>query len=85
MSCFRYRFLLRRSWRKTEPSDQEMADSVLEVSLTANMQKLQELIGDDGIYDVLMEYMEPRLVLRDQAKREEGLREGLKKGVQKGR
>ena len=46
-----------------------MADSVLEVSLTANMQKLQELIGDDGIYDAL----------------EEGLREGIKKGVQKGR
>ena len=52
--------------------DQEMADSVLEVSFTANRQAIQEWMGDDTMYDVLMEFMEPRLVLRDEANRQEG-------------
>ena len=66
----------------TESSDKEMAESVLEVSLTANKQILEELIGDGTMYETLMEIMEPQLILRDEAKKEEGVQIGLKKGIQ---
>ena len=61
----------------TETADRELADSVLEVSLAANEQIVQELIGDDSMYEALMEIMEPRLVLRDKMKMEEGLEKGI--------
>lgn len=60
----------------TETADRELADSVLEVSLAANEQIVQELIGDDSMYEALMEIMEPRLVLRDKTKAEEGVQKG---------
>ena len=65
----------------TEIPDREMADSVLEVSLKANKQIVQELIGDDRMYETLIELMEPRLVLRDKTKIEEGVQRGLQKGI----
>ncbi len=37
------------------------------------------------MYDVLMEFMEPRLVLRDEANRKEALMEGRREGWQEGR
>ena len=67
----------------TEASDREMADSVLEVSLTANQQMVQEWIGDGNMYEALMELMEPQLVLRDKKKMEEGLQQGMQQGIQK--
>lgn len=80
--------LLDSAYRLTEEDDREMADSVLEVSLTANMQTVQKLMGDGNMYEALMEMMEPQLAQRDKAKREEwrreGLREGLQEGLQKG-
>ena len=66
----------------TEIPDREMADSVLEVSLKANRQIVDELIGDGCMYEALMELMEPRLVLRDKMKVEEGLQQGLQQGIQ---
>ena len=70
--------------RLTETSEKEMADSVLEVSLTANKQIVQELIGDGNMYEALMELMEPQLVLRDKKKMEEGLQQGMQQGMQQG-
>ena len=70
--------------RLTETSEKEMADSVLEVSLTANKQVVQELIGDGNMYEALMELMEPQLVLRDKKKMEEGLQQGMQQGIQQG-
>lgn len=67
----------------TETVDLEMADSVLEVSLTANKHVVQELIGDDNMYEALMEIMEPQLILRDEAKIKEGLQQGLQQNIQK--
>ncbi len=32
--------------------------------------------GDDSMYEALMEIMEPRLVLRDKTKAEEGVQKG---------
>lgn len=68
----------------TEDADREMADSVLEVSLAANMQIVQTWMGDGNMYEALMEIIEPQLALRDAAKREEWMQEGLQKGLQKG-
>lgn len=49
----------------TEKLDLELADSVLEVSVEANRQMVEKLMGDESMYDVLMEIMEPRLQMRD--------------------
>ncbi len=56
----------------------------MEVSLKANKQVVQEMIGDDRMYEALIELMEPRLVLRDQTKIEEGIRQGMQQGIQEG-
>lgn len=49
-----------------ETADRELADSVLEVSLTANEQIVQELIGDGSMYESLMKIMEPQLRIREE-------------------
>ncbi len=77
-------YLLGNVRRLTETSELEMADSVLEVSLKANKQMVQELIGDGNMYEALMELMEPQLTVRDQTKLEEGLRQGRREGRQEG-
>lgn len=64
--------------RLTEKIDKELADSVLEVSIGANKQVIEELIGDDSMCQALMEIMEPVIQLRDQ----ENIEKGLKKGIQ---
>lgn len=64
--------------RLTEKVDKELADSVLEVSIGANKQIIEELIGDDSMCQALMEIMEPVIQLRDQ----ENIEKGLKKGIQ---
>lgn len=58
----------------TKKSDKELADSVLEVSLQANKQVIEELVGDDSMSQTLIEIMEPQLLLREKA--------GLRKGIQ---
>ena len=45
----------------TETSDIEMTDAVLEVSLSANKQLVQELKGDGNMFESLMELMEPQI------------------------
>ena len=58
--------------------DRELADSVLEVSIQANEQIIEELIGDESMSQALLDIMkpiiEPQLRLREEA--------GLKKGIQ---
>ncbi len=78
-------YLLGNVRRLTETSELEMADCVLEVSLKANKQMVQELIGDGNMYEALMELMEPQLTVRDQTKLEEGLRQGRREGRREGR
>ena len=58
----------------TEKADRELADSVLEVSISANRKIVEELIGDESMYETLMEIMEPKIQLREKAV--------LKKGIQ---
>ena len=66
--------LLDKRNHMAEKGDRELADSVLEVSFSANKEIVDELIGDENMYEVLMEIMEPQIKLREKA--------GLKKGLQ---
>ena len=50
----------------TEKADRELADSVLEVTISANRKIIDELIGDESMYEALMEIMEPKLKARDE-------------------
>ena len=68
----------------SDPSDLEIAGSVLEASFSANRQIIQQLIGDDTMYEVLMEIMEPKLRIRDMEREQKGLQKGLKEGIQQG-
>ncbi len=72
--------LLKRISRLTGEFDKEMADSILKVSIDANRQLIKEMMEDESMYEALMELMEPRLVVRDKMKMEEGLRQGMQQG-----
>ncbi|MCM1189497.1 MAG: hypothetical protein NC541_09390 [bacterium] len=50
----------------TGREDSELADSVLEVSISANREIVDELIGDESMYETLMEIMEPKLRIREE-------------------
>ena len=45
-----------------------MANSILEVSIEANRQMIEELMGDDSMFETLMEIMEPKI---DEIRKEE--------------
>lgn len=64
----------------TEKADKEFADSVLEVSIGANKQVIEELMGDGDMCQALMEIMEPQLLLREQ----KGIEKGIEKGIIQG-
>ena len=74
--------LLKKIRKLTGKNDRELADSVLEVSIGANRQMVEELKGDASMCQALMEIMEPQLLLRDEEKIKEGLQKGLQKGIQ---
>ncbi|MCM1189502.1 MAG: hypothetical protein NC541_09415 [bacterium] len=61
-----FRELLNRRKLMTEKEDRELADSVLEVSISANREIVDELIGDESMYETLMEIMEPKLRIREE-------------------
>lgn len=67
------RELLDDRMRMNEKADKEFADSVLKVSIGANKQVIEELIGDDDMCNALMEIMEPQLLLREKEVRKEGI------------
>ena len=78
------KLLLKRVSGLTGEFDQQMADSVLKVSIDANKQLIREMMEDESMYESLMELMEPRLLLRDKTKMEEGMRQGMQQGMQQG-
>ena len=61
--------MLENIGRLSEKRDQELADSVLKVSAEANRQIVNELMGDNTMYEVLLEFMKPQM----EAIREEGI------------
>ncbi len=76
--------LLESVGRLSGKAEREYADSVLEVSVGANKQVIEELIGDDNMCQALMEIMEPQLLLREKAVKEEGRKEGRQEGRKEG-
>ena len=69
----------------TEKNDREMAGSVLEVSIGANRHIVEELMGDDLMFETLMEIMEPRINEIRKIDREAALLEGRRVGQSEGR
>lgn len=61
----------------TDKGDQELADSVLEVGMEANKQIIEELMGDENMYEALMEMMEPRIQQREKEKIEAERKKGF--------
>ena len=59
-------------------ADREFADSVLEISIGANKQIMEELRGEENMCQALMEIMEPQIT----EKLDEAQREGRKEGIQ---
>lgn len=57
----------------TEKADRELADSVLEVSISANRKIVEELIGDESMYEALMEIMEPKIKQKIAEERKRGI------------
>lgn len=55
------RELLEKINSLTQKFDQELADSVLEVSIRANKQVIGELRGEDSMCEALLEIMEPEI------------------------
>ncbi len=65
----------------SDKEDQELADSVLEVGMEANKQIIEELMGDENMYEALMEMMEPRIQQREKAKIEAERKRGIRLAV----
>lgn len=76
--------LLKHIEQLSEKAEREFADSVLEVSIGANQQVVEELIGDEVMCRALMEIMEPHVLLREKEAMNEGIKEGIKEGFKKG-
>ena len=74
--------MLEAARQLTGKYDRELADSVLEVSIRANEQIIEKLIGDESMSQALLDIMkpiiEPQLRLREEA----GMKVGIKKGIQ---
>ena len=64
--------------------DRELADSILEVSISANKEVVENWKGEDTMCNALMEIMEPEIRLREKELEEAALQRGMQKGIQKG-
>lgn len=61
--------------------ERELADSVLEVTVRANWQIVQELRGDEHMCQALLELMEPEINKIKKEAEEEAQRKGMQKGI----
>ncbi len=76
--------LLENIGKLSGKAEKEYADSVLEVSIGANKQVVEEMIGDGNMCQALMEIMEPQLMVMRQEVRQEGIKEGIREGIKEG-
>ena len=65
------RKLLERVEGLTQEVEKQLADAVLEVSIRANQQAVEELRGDEGMCQALLEIMEPEIIKIKEEVREE--------------
>lgn len=63
--------------------DRNLADSVLEVSISANKETMENWKGDDIMCQALMEIMEPEIRLREKECAEAAMQKATQKGIQK--
>ena len=79
------RRLFRKISKLEEKFDRELADSVLEVSVKANKQLVENLRGDGNMSQALLEIMEPVLLEREKQieirVKKECIQEGIKEGI----
>ena len=76
--------LIESAEKLTGKAEREFADSVLEVSIGANKQVIEELMGDGKMCQALLEIMEPHLLLREKEGMEEGIKDVIKEGIKRG-
>ncbi len=84
------RSLLERIKQLNGKYEKEMADAVLEVSMKANVEVMEELTGDDKMSDELLQILEPifePIVSKkvDEAKQQlmqQGIEQGIEQGIQ---
>lgn len=62
--------------------EKEFADSVLEVSVRANEQIIEELMGDESMSQALLDIMKPIIEPQMRLREEAALKEGLGRGIQ---
>lgn len=68
--------------RLTDTFDKEMAESVMQVTLGANQNLIQKIKGEDTMYEVLLEIMEPEISEIKQKSIDEGKQKGRQEGRQ---
>ena len=71
--------LLKKIQALTKSLDKELADSILEVSIQANRQMVEELRGDESMCKALLEIMEPEINKIVEAETKKGRTEGEEK------
>lgn len=69
--------ILEKASELTGKEDRGFADSVLEVTVRANMQMVEELRGDGNMCQALLEIMEPEIRLIKEERWKEGRKEGI--------
>lgn len=69
------RKLIEQIQRLKRKQEREFADSILEVSIKANKQVLDELRGDEEMCQALLEFMEPEIQKREKQAKEQGIRQ----------
>jgi hypothetical protein len=78
------RNLLEKIEAMNQKQDRELADSVLQVSISANKQVVEELRGDETMCQALLEIMEPEINKIKADVREEVTKEVTREATMKG-
>ncbi len=64
--------------------NRELADSVLEVSIQANAQRIEEWKGGGSMGPALMKLMQPELAVLEKEAVQKGMQQGIQQGLQQG-
>ncbi len=77
--------LLARILQLSSKADRENAGAILEVTLRANSNVIDEIMGDEHMSEELLEIIqpiiEPRILLREQKALDSGIKTGIKTGI----
>lgn len=65
--------------------DRELVESILEVTLNANSNLIEELRGDVKMGEMILKVVQPLILEREKKAKTEGIEEGIEKGIEKGK